>query len=495
MHTYSHLQNGSDIRGVALPDGGSPVTLTPEAANRLAQGFGLWLAEKTGKGGGELCVGVGHDSRLTAESLKTAVASGLAGGGTKVYDCGLTSTPSMFMGTVFPETAFDGAIMLTASHLPFDRNGMKFFTRDGGLDKPEISEIIRLADGVPEQNAHPATRQCDLVGLYCKSLREKILAGVNTDGDKPLAGLHIVVDAGNGAGGFFVRDVLGPLGANVSGSQFLEPDGTFPNHEPNPENKDAMKSIRDATVKSGADIGIIFDTDVDRMSAVFPDGSEINRDSIIALMSAIIAPEYPGGTIVTDSVTSDRLTAFLEGKLKLRHHCFKRGYKNVINEAVRLNAEGVFTPLAIETSGHGAMKENYFLDDGAYLAVRLIIAAAKAKREGKSLRALLDGFTPAKFQRECRLNISGGNFGEYGATVLQTFASRAREANLRVVDSFEGVRISFGASGWALLRMSLHDPLMPLNAEGDTADSLTDNLAKCKLLLCEFDRLDLSSMT
>jgi phosphomannomutase len=129
--------------------------------------------------------------------------------------------------------------------------------------------------------------------------------------DQPLQGLHIVVDAGNGAGGFFVDQVLKPLGADTSGSQFLDPDGTFPNHIPNPENAEAMAAIRQAVLDHQADFGIIFDTDVDRAAAVDAAGNELNRNRLIALMAAIVLREHPGSTIVTDSITSDGLTQFI----------------------------------------------------------------------------------------------------------------------------------------------------------------------------------------
>ena len=148
----------------------------------------------------------------------------------------------------------------------------------------------------------------------------------------------------------FVEKILKPLGAETAGSQFLNPDGMFPNHIPNPENKEAMEAVRSATVNNHADLGLIFDTDVDRMSAVLQDGTEIQQDSIIARMAAILAPDYPGGTIITDSVTSNRLTYFLENVLGMKHLCFKRGYKNVINECKRLNAQGILSPMAMETS-------------------------------------------------------------------------------------------------------------------------------------------------
>jgi phosphomannomutase len=100
--------------------------------------------------------------------------------------------------------------------------------------------------------------------------------------DMPLEGFKVVVDAGNGAGGFYASKVLEPLGADISSSQFLEPDGNFPNHAPNPEDKKAMAAICDRVKECGTDLGLIFDTDVDRSSAVDEKGNEINRNSIVA---------------------------------------------------------------------------------------------------------------------------------------------------------------------------------------------------------------------
>jgi phosphomannomutase len=496
---FLHLQNGSDVRGVALqePDGPA-VTLTGEYANRIAGGFSVWLSHRLGKSEDELRVGVGHDSRLTAEALKEAIAQGMSARGVTVYDCGLASTPAMFMGTVFPETAYDGGIMITASHLPQNRNGMKFFTHFGGLEKQDITDVLTIAaeTGETTEKSQYVTpdliqgRVSPLMKLYAAFLRNKIVEGVGAS-QTPLSNLHIVVDAGNGAGGFFVQSVLEPLGADCSGSQFLEPDGHFPNHQPNPENNAAMESICSAVTANKAGLGIIFDTDVDRMSAVLSDGRDINRNALIAIMAAILAPEYPEATIVTDSITSDRLTSFLEEKLGLHHHCFKRGYRNVINEAIRLNGEGTLTPLAIETSGHGALKENYFLDDGAYMAVRLIIAAAKAACEGNTLDALLDGFTSAEHECELRISIAGSGFGDYGREVISACLQRAEAAGIVVVPSHEGLRLSFPGVGWLMLRVSLHDPILPLNAEAGTAEGLEEILVTAKKLLDGFDRLEI----
>lgn len=132
--------------------------------------------------------------------------------------------------------------------------------------------------------------------------------------EKPLAGMHILVDAGNGAGGFFADKVLQPLGADTTGSQFLDPDGSFPNHVPNPEDPAAMAATIDAVIRHGADLGVVFDTDVDRSGVVDASGRALNKNKLIALMAAITLRDKPGTTIVTDSVTSSGLTAFIESK-------------------------------------------------------------------------------------------------------------------------------------------------------------------------------------
>ena len=410
------LQNGSDVRGVAIAGvPGEDVTLVPEAVNRIAAGFAKFLAKKLNKQTSDLRIAVGHDSRVSAGMMKEAVFGGLLGQGVHVTDCGLASTPAMFMSIVFPETKMDGSIMITASHLPYNRNGLKFFTKDGGVEHEDIIAILEAAARSPEVKGDLAkVQKYNLIDRYCHHLRKKIRAALNM-GDTPLRGMHVVVDAGNGAGGFFATQVLGRLGADTSGSIFLEPDGHFPNHIPNPENKQAMAAIRQAVLDSHADLGLIFDTDVDRMSAVLKNGKEISRNALIAMMAAILAPDYPGSTIVTDSVTSDELTEFLQGELGLRHLRFKRGYKNVIDECIRLNKEGNVSPLAIETSGHGALSENYYLDDGAYLAVKLLIAAAKAKAQGRHLADLVKKLGEPVESREYRMKIMGeDDFRGYG---------------------------------------------------------------------------------
>ena len=276
------------------------------------------------------------------------------------------------------------------------------------------------------------------------------------------------MDAGNGAGGFYATRVLKELGANVEGSQFLEPDGSFPNHIPNPENKTAMDAIQSCTIKNHADLGIIFDTDVDRAAIVASDGEEINRNRLIALISAIVLRKYPGATIVTDSVTSDGLKTFIESHGGV-HHRFKRGYKNVINEAIRLEKQGVSAPLAIETSGHAALKDNYFLDDGAYLVTEIIIEAARLRKEGKTVDELISSLACPLEELEVRLSFPDGvDFKRTGAFIIDNIKKLDVKALVIAPDNYEGVRVSVPAhKGWFLVRMSVHDPIMPINIESD----------------------------
>ena len=255
------------------------INLTEKACKDIGRGFALWLKEKTGKT--TMTVAVGRDSRLSGETLCNWICSAMVEQGLNVTDFGMASTPAMFMSTVTEGYQFDGSVMITASHLPFNRNGFKFFTCEGGLEKADIAQILAYAES-SDTTGLPAGSICSdsFMDTYAVILADKIRSA--TGEDKPLAGFRIVVDAGNGAGGFYADKVLKPLGANTEGSRYLDPDGSFPNHIPNPEDKEAMESITAAVRETGADLGIIFDTDVDRAGAVLSDGSELNRNRIIA---------------------------------------------------------------------------------------------------------------------------------------------------------------------------------------------------------------------
>ena len=493
---YKKLQNGSDIRGVALEGiEGQSVNLTEKVCKDIGRGFALWLIDKKGKT--DLRVAVGRDSRLSGPNLCAWICESMVESGLTVVDFGMASTPAMFMSTVTDGYNYDGSVMITASHLPFNRNGFKFFISDGGLEKQDIKAILEYAESDKQTGlAKGQLKTGEFMDAYSKILADKIR--VATGEDQPLKGFKIVVDAGNGAGGFYVDKVLKPLGADTEGSRYLDPDGSFPNHIPNPENKEAMESITEAVKETGADLGIIFDTDVDRAGAVLSDGSELNRNRIIAMLSAILLREHPGTTIVTDSITSTGLKDFIEQKGGI-HHRFKRGYRNVINESIRLNNLGQDSQLAIETSGHGAFKENYFLDDGAYIVTKLLIELARGKKEGYTLSSLIESLSEPKESVEFRMNIALEDFKEYGMSVISKLEeyAKTKEGWSLVPNNYEGVRVNLDkdhGNGWFLLRLSLHDPLLPLNIESNEVGGAKIIAKELCDFISTFDKLDFASL-
>ncbi len=504
MEKYYKLQNGSDVRGVAMEGvAGEEVNLTSEIAYYISASFVEFIKNKTNKAVDELYISVGHDSRLSAPTLKQAVLQGIKDSGAHAIDCGLASTPSMFMSCVLEPLMYDGAMMITASHLPFNRNGIKFFAKSGGLEKEDIKTLLTSAsqlDGKSLNNAQFDVITCDLIKYYSANLRNIICKETNSlEQDLPLKGLHIVVDASNGAGGFFATEVLAKLGADISGSINLEPDGTFPNHVPNPENKQAMEAIKQATLANHADLGIIFDTDVDRAASVFANGKEINKNALIAFMGIMVARSNPNSIVVTDSVTSDHLTKFLEDKLNLVHHRFKRGYRNVINESIRLNEEGKTSCLAIETSGHGALKENYFLDDGAYMSVKMVCELVRCRKENVTMESLIADLVEAKEASEYRFTINSDDFKTYGQQVLSDFEAFVAEVEAFEVvkPNYEGVRVRINsehAHGWLLLRMSLHDPILPMNIECDEEGGLQAVVDMIKPFFSSYELLDITCL-
>lgn len=484
---YMYLKSGTDVRGIASDLGGKEVELTNEAVYDISAAFVVWCVNRLAKPANELQIALGHDSRITADRISEQVKAALTKAGVTVCDCGLASTPAMFMTTVDLHT--DAAIQITASHHPFDRNGLKFFIGSGGLEGSDIAEILRLAENQEEciSETVGAVKKCDYMTDYAARLRNMIIREVGK-GEMPLKNYHIVVDAGNGVGGFYAQNVLAPLGADISGSQFLEPDGMFPNHIPNPENKQAIESICDAVKSSGADFGVIFDTDVDRAGCVDGDGNEINRNRLIAIASYIALGGRKGGTIVTDSVTSDGLKKYIQEDLGGVHYRYRRGYKNVINKAIELCEQGIDCPLAIETSGHAALKENYFLDDGAYLSTKIIIELAK----GTDVKALLSTMEMPAEEAEYRFNIKTKDFKAYGENVIVNLEKFAEDKTDYIIadDNREGIRVST-PNGWFLLRLSVHDPVMPMNFESNDIGGIDVMKKELKAFFESFSELEI----
>lgn len=510
------LQNGSDVRGISVANE-RPVTLSPIEAHAIGVGFARWLKLSKNKGVKDLPlrVSVGLDPRITGKVLAEALCCGLEEEGVEVSFFGLCSTPAMFKSCVTAEYEYDAACMVTASHLPFDRNGMKFFTKKGGLNKKQLKQVMEAAAEVYAEAMHPGkfspadVKNVDFISVYKAQLVAKIrdelsFSGVKyNDFMKPLQGFKIIVNAGNGGGGFFT-EILEEVGATTKGSLYLDPNGMFPNNTPNPEDKAAMDTTISAVIKEGANLGIVFDPDVDRCGLVDESGTVINRNRLIALMSSIILREYPESTIVTDSVTSCGLKVFIES-LKGKHFRYKKGYKNVIDKALELNSNDTPCYMAIETSGHCALKENFFLDDGAYLAVKVIIEMARMKNFRKKLLDHISRLQEPAESHEFRFTVRP-EFEDETRKITSDFADELREAVSRVPlwapesVNYEGFRaVVFEGDmrlGWLMVRQSLHEPKIILNVESDTVGGIKEigNTLLSEFLLQMKPQLDISSL-
>ncbi|KAF9599540.1 hypothetical protein IFM89_038806 [Coptis chinensis] len=215
---FRKLQNGSDIRGVAVAGvEGEPVNLTELVTEAVAAAFAVWLLDrKKPDTSRRLRISIGHDSRISSQTLQEAVSRGIVSVGLDIIQYGLASTPAMFNSALTQNEDFlcpvDGSIMITASHLPYNRNGFKFFTNGGGLGKADIKDILERAATIYDKiqiegwknSERPASavKKVDYMSIYTHDLVMAVRKAAGSI-EKPLEGFHIVVDAGNGAGGFF----------------------------------------------------------------------------------------------------------------------------------------------------------------------------------------------------------------------------------------------------------------------------------------------------
>ncbi len=461
--SLKHLKSGSDIRGIAIGEGRN---LLNENVKDISISFCIFLEKFKHMKIKDQVVAIGHDSRLSSKRFYEIFLNSLSSIGVDTYACGLCSTPAM--SSCFDVLSCCASAEITASHHPKEYNGIKFFTYEGGLSSFDIDKIIEISNNefFPKSLKEGVVHEFDLMKYYSGFLRNKIRKEFQSE--HPLEGLNIVVDASNGAGGFFVNDILNPLGANTYGSKLLNPDGNFSEHSPNPEREDSIKSIVKTSIKNNADLGIIFDADVDRCFFVDDKGNPIVKNKFVALISKFVLKEHPGSTIVTDSVTSDYLKNFIEnnGGFQFRD---KRGYHNVISAAKELNEITEQCYLAIETSGHAAFKENKFKDDGAYLAIKVIIELVKMKKEGKKLSNFLDDFKEAEETKEVRISFK--DISEIKDIMRRVESNFAKISGCSINnDTPEGVRLNFendDEKGWCLIRQSAHDLSVVVNIESD----------------------------
>lgn len=473
---YLQLRKGTAVYGIATAlTENQEIDLTEEAVSSIAKAFCVWLMSRTRKT--KVHVAIGYDSRLSSPFLCEAAVTGILSIGHDAIVTDLSTTPSML--TLLHDNAWqkkypcDGSIMITASHLPAEYNGLKFFFGDDSLSADSIDSILYHAESAVYTDITEVGQRIE--APYLEEYADRLVNMIRsaTGEELPLLEKKIVVDAGNGVGGFFVSKVLAPLGADTAGSQYLEPDGNFPHYIPNPENAEVIASLSNAVRAAKADLGILFSADAERVGAVDQYGNLFNRNRLIALMSAIVLSEKPG-TIVTDSITSDGLTKFIQARGG-KHHRYIRGAQNIINEAIRLNSLEEYTPLAIETSGHAAMLENDFRDDSMYLITRMLIAFVLAGKSGYTLTDVIADLEEPKEALEVRLPILDTKDPALCATraICEYAAYALRTPYIIPVDeNYEGCRVNYDekhGNGWTMLRASLHENTVPVNIESNSA--------------------------
>ena len=512
LKLFQKASNGFDIRGIypsskiidsSELDG--PL-LSKEAAFWFGYGFARWLENCEGYDGRKLSVAIGRDPRESGLILSSWFAGGVEQAGAIPCNVGLCTTPAMYLSCCSESSQyapgpwpFDGAVCITASHLPPQWNGIKFFDSNSPTNIGEeaisnliaLSEIERNKDHITPHQAQVNSEDIRFLPVYTAFLQDTAkklcMRNMRPYNDLPLKDLKICVNAGNGAGGF-LASALSELGADTTPSFHLEPDGTFPNHIPNPEDKVAISMTAQRVLDTGSDIGICLDTDADRVGIVDSDGRLLNRNGLIALVSKIALRESPpGGIIVTDSATSNGLRKFIEDTLGGKHISYKKGYRNVI-ELARSTPGCV---AAVECSGHGAWRDNGWVDDGCYTAVRLVseLAAMKqtlGKTGGPLLSAVISELQEPAESHEFRLrvkaDVANRSFEEVMKSALNSFRSIAMNTVGWSVDpvQHDGIRAQINTrkssedspdndtiSGWCMLRASLHEPILSLHVESD----------------------------
>ena len=264
------IQDGNRICGLASVNTGEDVMLTKEIAGRVGGSFVYWLSQNVQKNPTMLKICVGCDPRLSGEVLKEGVLEAISLWGAEGCDVGYATSDAMHMAVTAPQYEFDGAVLVTGGELPGDMNGFRFFTAEDEPDSEDIAEILRLAAKYNFIGGTYDENKDNLMAVYAAMLRQKLSMGLrNVPG---LFGtMHFIIDAGNGTGGFFATDVLEKLGADISGSCNLEPDGHFPAHSPDPEDETAVEEMKKLVKEEGADLGLILSADAGRLAAITSD--------------------------------------------------------------------------------------------------------------------------------------------------------------------------------------------------------------------------------
>jgi phosphomannomutase/phosphoglucomutase len=424
-----------DIRGLVDQD------LTEEAVHLVGKALGTRIRE----GGGRKAA-VGRDARLSGPKFARAMISALTSTGVDVLDLGIVPTPLTYFAA--HTAGVDGICMITGSHNPPEYNGLKIGLGSATYHGEEIQAIRRLAESGRFAQGTGTVTPHDVVGPYRAYVKENLRLGKRK--------LKVVVDAGNGTGGVIAVPLFESLGLEVV-PLFIEMDGRFPNHHPDPTVEKNLEHLKAKVRETKADLGIAYDGDADRVGAVDEKGNVLWGDQIMILFSRALLAEQPGAAIVGEVKCS----------FTLYDDIAQRGGRAIMWKAghslIKAKMKEEKALLAGEMSGHIFFAHRWFgFDDGIYSSARLVELLSRTEAP---LSALLADVPRTESTPELRVDCPEEKKFEVVRRAQEFFKSRYEAVTV------DGVRIVF-PDGWGLVRASNTQPLLVLRFEATTKERL-----------------------
>jgi phosphomannomutase len=434
MQVAASVFKAYDIRGVV------PVGLNESVAEGLGKAFGT-----AAMAAGERTVAVGRDGRLSGPALSQALMRGLAAAGVQVIDVGMVTTPMLYFAA---NTLCASGIQVTGSHNPKDYNGFKMVLGGRAIYGDEIQGLRAVME---------AETWVLQPGGSIREVRvdEDYAARIVSD-VKLARPLKIVVDSGNGIAGASAPGIFRALGCEVI-ELFSEVDGTFPNHHPDPSKPENLKDLIAALASSGAELGLAFDGDGDRLGLITAAGNNIYPDRQLMLFAQDVLSRVPGGTILFDVKCTQRLGPAIEAAGGVPE-MFKTGHS-----LIKARMKEVNSPLGGEMSGHVFFKERWYgFDDGTYAGARMLEILSRYADPSAVLDALPTSFSTPELNVAC----AEGEPHELVKRLQQSsFDSPAK------VSTIDGLRVDW-PDGFGLIRASNTTPVLVLRFEGHTPEAL-----------------------
>lgn len=433
-----------DIRGVYNKD------FDDSFAELLGKAYARKLKDELEKKSSYL-VGVGRDCRLSGPSLVKSLISGLISEGIDVLDCGMGPTPQLYF-SVFHKS-LDGGIQVTASHNPGDQNGFKMMIGKGTLSGSSIQDLYqRICEIDSNPSSAETIGQCKHFEADKEYLKHLVSVSKDYMGQRKL---KVIVDGGNGVGGPVGVPMLRELGCEVI-ELFTDPDGTFPNHHPDPTVLDNIVEMRKRVVQEKADLGIAWDGDADRIGVVDEKGNAIFGDMLLVIFGRAMIKDVPNPTVIGDVKCSQVMFDALN-KAGAKAVMAKTGHSLIKAKLKELHAE-----LAGEMSGHMFFAHRYFgFDDALHAAARLVEIVSNTTN---TVSSLLEDLPKTSSTPEIRFDCPDALKFKVVDEVKSLLSSFE-------VNDLDGVRVKF-SNGWGLVRASNTQAALVMRFEADSEENL-----------------------